>query len=171
MPRGHGGSRDGTPGTSYPNRSDLSKPKQVAIPGQGYGVQAQQIADQQALPVASSSTATPPVSAPETTSSPGLAAAAAFEMPQGLTPVDAPTERPTEPLTAGIQSGPGPGPEVLGSVFNPGTAAALLAYLASQPTATQGVKDLSYKVGQPRQIQLPALPNPQLQGQAPSPNG
>jgi len=34
-------------------------------------------------------------------------------MPQ-ITPLDAPTERPDEPVTAGAPSGPGPGPEALG---------------------------------------------------------
>lgn len=31
-----------------------------------------------------------------------------------ITPLDAPTERPDEPVTAGAPSGPGPGPEALG---------------------------------------------------------
>lgn len=34
-------------------------------------------------------------------------------LPGSLTPLDAPTARPGEPLTAGIPLGPGPGPEVL----------------------------------------------------------
>lgn len=33
-----------------------------------------------------------------------------------ITPLFAPTERPDEPITAGITRGPGPGPEVLGAV-------------------------------------------------------
>lgn len=32
----------------------------------------------------------------------------------GVTPLFAPTQRPEEPITAGIAMGPGPGPEVLG---------------------------------------------------------
>jgi hypothetical protein len=31
-----------------------------------------------------------------------------------ITPLFAPTERPDEPITAGVPIGPGPGPEVLG---------------------------------------------------------
>jgi hypothetical protein len=33
-----------------------------------------------------------------------------------ITPLFAPTERPDEPITAGITRGPGPGPEILGAV-------------------------------------------------------
>lgn len=32
-----------------------------------------------------------------------------------ITPLYAPTERPDEPITAGISRGPGPGPEILGA--------------------------------------------------------
>jgi hypothetical protein len=35
-------------------------------------------------------------------------------MDHNLPPIDAPTGRPNEPVTAGAPMGPGPGPEVLG---------------------------------------------------------
>jgi hypothetical protein len=37
-------------------------------------------------------------------------------MPGTLGALDRPTERPGEPLTAGLPSGPGPGPEALAGV-------------------------------------------------------
>ena len=42
----------------------------------------------------------------------GEVRAAAAQAP--ITPLYAPTERPDEPITAGITRGPGPGPEILG---------------------------------------------------------
>lgn len=87
MPRG--GRRKGTPGKLYPNRTDLSADTQpVRAPsGQPYGQRGAQEAAQQAIP-----------------------------LPQ-VAPIDAPTARPDEPLTAGLSQGPGPGPEILGAGF------------------------------------------------------
>lgn len=34
--------------------------------------------------------------------------------PPSMVPLDAPTQRATEPITAGLPVGPGPGPEALG---------------------------------------------------------
>lgn len=79
----------------------------IKIPGQEYGAQAEQVRSQQAVPVAP-----PPSAAPVQTSLETLLAGA----PR---PSDAPTlldgesERPHEPITAGLPSGPGPGPEAL----------------------------------------------------------
>jgi hypothetical protein len=92
-----GGRRRGTAGKAYPNRTDLNGGTQVKIPGQEYGAQAEQVRAQQALPVAA-----PP------------------------TPDDAPSllegqsQRPNEPLTAGLPSGPGPGPEAINALSNVG---------------------------------------------------
>lgn len=87
---GSGGTRTGTPGTAYTNRSDLNKPS-TSIPqtttGQTYGTAKSQTDAQRAVP------STPP---------PSLAV-----------PLTAPTERPNEPVTSGMTTGPGPGPEVL----------------------------------------------------------
>jgi len=88
-----GGRRNGTPGKAYSNRTDLNAPKpaMAKIPGQPYGAQAEQVRSQQAMPVQSA-----PLPNPD--SIPGL--------------MD-PTQRPNEPVTAGIAAGPGPGPEAL----------------------------------------------------------
>jgi hypothetical protein len=79
-----GGRRAGTPGTTYTNRTDLNtnrQPVQVAT-NQPYGVAGQQAAAQRAVPL--------PEQAP---------------VPSG--PFDRPTDRPHEPVTAGIDLGPG----------------------------------------------------------------
>lgn len=82
-----GGRRTGTPGTAYPNRSDLQGAQPVtAATGQAYGQAGAQRAAQQAIPL------------------PG---------PGELGPFDRPTERPQEPVTAGLPVGAGPGPEAL----------------------------------------------------------
>jgi hypothetical protein len=66
-----------------------------------------------------------------------------------------PTDRPNEPLTAGLPIGPGPGPEVLqgvGAIASAANAeqnstAAFLSHLANQPNATSAVRDLAGMVG------------------------
>ena len=90
MPRkGKGGPRSGNPGTSYTNRTDLAADTQpVAVPtGQTYGEAGRQ---QQAMSA---------IGIPDLEGMLG-------SMP-GLTD---PSQRPDEPLTAGMPMGPGPGP-------------------------------------------------------------
>lgn len=102
MPRG--GRRSGTPGAQYGNRSDLQQgPRPMpptAAPGQTYGVAAAQVRAQQAVPVGPTPTPTVPA-APSPAAPTGTAP---------IIPLDAPTMRPNEPVTAGSPSGPGPGP-------------------------------------------------------------
>lgn len=77
----------------YSNRSDLRNPAgkvaKMAAKGQGYGEAGKQMASQSVVPVAA-----PPTEAP--TVAPG-----------GLGSLNRPTERPTEPVTAGAPFGPG----------------------------------------------------------------
>jgi hypothetical protein len=106
QPGRSGGRRQGRPGTAYPNRSDLQAPK--AAPGQEYGQQAAQLRGQKVMPLpqgppASSNTVSPMAAAP-------MAQAPAVLAP---TPLSAPTERPNEPVTAGLPFGPGPGPSAI----------------------------------------------------------
>lgn len=62
-----------------------------------------------------------------------------------------PTERPNEPITAGMPTGPGPGPESLPGIgamasagnVDQGTVANLISSLASQPGASSAVQDLA----------------------------
>jgi hypothetical protein len=107
MPRG--GRRKGTPGQAYGNRTDLQKPQAPGTPvfkGQPYGA-----ATEQAAVAASGGGAAPPGQPPGAGAPvggpPGVA-------PGGLGPLTRPTERPGEPITHGLASGPGGGPEVLG---------------------------------------------------------
>jgi hypothetical protein len=81
----------------YPNRSDLRNAggkvaKQVAK-GQTYGEAAKQMASQSAVPMAAAPTDSPPQI-----------------QPGQLGAFTRPTERPTEPVTAGASFGPGPTP-------------------------------------------------------------
>jgi hypothetical protein len=67
-----------------------------------------------------------------------------------VTPLYAPSERPTEPVTAGIAMGEGPGPEVLGININQDTEAdraRLISYLpaleaaAADPNSSQAFRN------------------------------
>lgn len=69
---------------------------------------------------------------------------------EAVTPLYAPTQRPDEPVTAGIPMGAGPGPEVLGINTNQDTEsdrARLISYLpaleaaASDPNSSQAFRN------------------------------
>lgn len=131
MPRkGRGGSRQGAPGQAYTNRSDLNQNRMPvqAAPGQTYGDRAGQERAQQAVPMGSP---------------PSAVRASAAPPP----PLNAPSSRPDEPLTAGMPFGEGPGPEAVARQPNPDLAT-LRRYLpaleiaASQDGATAGFKNL-----------------------------
>lgn len=118
-PTGRGGARAGKPGVAYQNRSDLTQAPSAA-PNQVYGQRAAQLRSQASLPL------------PQQAPPPGAGAGAATPTgtsaqpgggappPQSLGPLNAPTQRPGEPITAGLNTGPGPGPEALQTgVLNP----------------------------------------------------
>lgn len=98
-----GGTRQGKPGVAHPNRSDLNAPKIARFQNQQYGTQVAQVAQQQAAPP-------PAVPGPPLRPS----------VPQQFTPtsvsLQSPTQRPNEPVTAGLATGPGAGPEALGGL-------------------------------------------------------
>lgn len=99
-----GGRRQGRTGERYANRSDLQSGARLPIrsaPSQQYGERTRIEELQRALP---SRRAVTPVAAP----------APAAVAPVPPPPLDAPTEAPDEPVTAGSAFGPGPGPEALG---------------------------------------------------------
>ena len=80
----------------YPNRSDLRNPatKKVSFTGQTYGQAAQQASSQQAVSAGSA---------------PADVAAQQVARPvPGAQSLTRPTERPTEPITAGANFGAGP---------------------------------------------------------------
>ncbi len=94
MPRG--GRRAGSPGKSYGSRTDLNLNR--AAPGQQYGKATAQEQALAAVPIQ-------PPSAPDVTAS-----------AEAWTPLPgdpAVTALPDEPITAGLNTGPGAGPEAL----------------------------------------------------------
>lgn len=101
---GRGGPRSGAPGQAYGNRSDLNGGTQApqAAPGQVYGQRQDQLNAQQAVPL--------PEQAP-----PGAGPPQPAPQPGGLTPPTAGSARPDQPITAGIDSGPGPDSSILAS--------------------------------------------------------
>jgi hypothetical protein len=94
----------------YPNRSDLrgGKMPKMAATGQTYGEAGKQMAAQAAVPMAPSPTE-PAITAP----------LPPVQMPGQITDLTGPTNRPNEPLTAGMNFGPGPGSEVFGAIPRP----------------------------------------------------
>lgn len=145
MPRG--GRRTGTPGRSYAQRTDLQQAGKVvplmAATGQQYGKATEQLEAQRALPVAA-----PP---PPATAAPGAVPAASGTAspaipPVTVVPLDAPTTRLAEPVTAGVPVGPGPGAEVLGLPNENGVQdlamwLPMLEFAASQPNATMQMRN------------------------------
>lgn len=104
MPQsGRGGKRVGRPGAQYQNRSDMQQSPR-AVPGQPYGVAGQQVAAQQQMPL------------PQT---PAPAGGASPEPTATLPGLTDPTARPQEPLTHGLPTGPGAGPEAIGVPVGP----------------------------------------------------
>jgi hypothetical protein len=98
-----GGKRKGTVGTQYPNRSDLRAPALANQPST-YGDKAQQQRAVQAVPLPRPQGSVP---------GPALAGGPAPAPPiPGASPFDRPTERPGEPVTAGLPIGAGPGPSM-----------------------------------------------------------
>lgn len=102
MPRKRqGGPRQGAQGSAYGNRTDLNQGVRVAT-GQPYGQASAQEAAQRAVPLPA---------APRVQAAPPQPAPAA--LPGAAGPFTRATERPGEPLTAGLSIGPGPGPEAV----------------------------------------------------------
>lgn len=120
-----GGARTGTPGTPYANRSDLRQAPRAAT-GQEYGKAGAQIAAQRAVPLP----AAPPVQG--TTPIPA-SGAAGFATPSDTPSLTDPTQRPDEPVEAGMPFGPGPGPEA-GPAPMSDVEARLRALYAAHPT-------------------------------------
>jgi hypothetical protein len=70
---------------------------------------------------------------------------------QPIVPLTAPTQRPNEPVTAGAPVGPGPGPEILGTMptqVGGASAKQTIQALASHPDASPELKRLASILGQ-----------------------
>lgn len=151
MPRtGKGGPRNGKVGQMYGNRTDLNTSLPVTtVPGQGYGEAAQQRAAQQAIPMGSTPVpgATAPAPAPATPQQMPQATmsdqmAATPQAYPGDLPFLHPTMYPNEPITSGIDSGPGPGSEAL--YGTPAPVARDLIMAAQRPGASALLMDLAH---------------------------
>lgn len=123
MPRtGQGGTRQGSSGQAYPNRSDLNtQPIQADPAGRPYGERQAQEEAQRQIPLP----AQRPVAAPQ----PGMNG-----------PLARASQRPNEPVTAGLGIGAGPGPE--GLLINQGTESS--KQLLNQAAAEMGDPTLAY---------------------------
>jgi hypothetical protein len=120
-----GGPRGGTPGQSYPNRTDIAAQPSLparAATGQTYGKAQSQLEAQRAVPMAPPRVTLPSaVPSPAPAAGPGVGASPSpmpGPPPQNMPPGmfgdhERPTERPGEPVTAGAAMGPGPGQEAL----------------------------------------------------------
>lgn len=156
MAGGHGGSR--TPANPAPvsgpgalsRRTDGKQPIRVQN-DQDYGDRKTAIAAQQAAPLKQQGEAPPmqvPQGQPAPTPSQGQAPA-----PSGV-PFGAPTQRPDEPITTGVDIGPGAGSSIMGfpQAPNPaqgtGQMTALLANLSASDTT--GILGQLYQAAQAR---------------------
>jgi hypothetical protein len=128
----------------YSRRTD-GGPAQVmsAAPGQAYGDKKAELDAQRVAPMAG----TAPLPAPAT---PGAGSEGAMPAYTGL-PLNAPTQRPDEPVTHGVDIGPGGGSDVLG-LPNPaqgtGQMTALLQRYASIDTT--GILGTLFQAAQAR---------------------
>lgn len=126
----NGGSRQGTPGAAYSNRRDLQTQKPTAATNQEYGKAGAQLASQRAVPMAGVAAGVPPTAQPAPGQGP---------MQTGPPPPDLyrPTELPNEPVTHGLPTGPGAGPEALpiqSTAMGDPTAIQIRAMLRADPT-------------------------------------
>jgi hypothetical protein len=98
---GSGGARQGAQGASYTNRQDLNEAPRQAVQtasGQPYGARTAQEQAQKAMPL--------PAQAPIQPAGTAVAPPA-YMTPDDVPTFGAPSQRPDEPVTAGLSFGPG----------------------------------------------------------------
>jgi len=130
------------PRKARPQRTDLSLPK-VTVPGQDYGKQQAQMTAMQSVPMAQGEMAPAQMAAAMPTQQ---------ATPQVPTPLQSaelkflhPSDRPDEPITHGIDIGPGGGSEVLAPPHPMAQApnASMLQQMAMAPGATADIKQMA----------------------------
>lgn len=148
-PNRRGGSRTGSPGVAYPQRTDLNAGKVLPITaptGLPYGEHKALVDTQRQVPIA----AAPPAPVPGGAGATPLPATPAplAPAPGSFPPLDRPTERPHEPITAGAPVGAGPGPEAVGQL--PATLSSVIAQAAqaSGSTDLQFLAEQAQRFGQ-----------------------
>lgn len=98
-----GGRRQGTPGKGYANRSDLAVSRDMS----------QNTAATGGMQPPTGGTPSPPQGALPVSDGQTGGVPAFFRGPDDSPNLTDPTQRPGEPLTSGLSSGPGPGPEAI----------------------------------------------------------
>lgn len=131
-----------TPGVSGPGalsrRTDRGPAQKLRdLPDAQYGEAATYRDLQQQAPLAQS-----PAAPQATRASAGRTLAA--QQGASVTPLHAPTQSPSEPVTAGAAAGPGPGPEALNLAPQPVTAYASAAQALQAAAATSQNPDLQW---------------------------
>lgn len=158
MPRQkRGGERQGTPGTKYPNRTDLSTPKPLAptaTPGQQYGAKTAQLNAQKIIPMASGPLGLGNPSGPTPQGQPSSAPAGG-PMPGSLGDLTDGSQRPDEHLMTGVNAGPGPGSEALAPMLPDSPAASALALLNSLEVVSPAVASVRNQLALQAQNQMP----------------
>lgn len=136
-------------GATYPNRSDLQAQPPTAATGLPYGEHQALVQAQQAMPIAS-----PAGPAPSPVPADQQALALAQAMPPPSNPLDQPSTRPNEPITAGLPSGPGDnslaplntdtGPDL--DVLALGSYLPMLEVLSARPGSSSELRQLVRRV-------------------------
>ena len=142
------------------NRTDLAQPapptpgpsqvQPVTVPtGLPYGEAGQLRTAQQAQPLPATGPGTTPIPAPAAAppayqGSVVQSDAQGFALPPGR--LNAPSDRPNEPITAGLPIGAGPGPEAIGQTMGTPTLGDLLTRLSINPLAGNEVTALLNRV-------------------------
>lgn len=117
-----------------------------AVSAQAYGQKGEQLAAQAQMPLPQTNAGPPmPANAGGQITPDILAMAQQFD--PRVTPLNAPTNRPGEPVTAGLTTGPGPGPEALRQSGQAQAAADTLAMMA-RITGDTAYRDMATNIMQ-----------------------
>ena len=131
----------GMPGFGAPQQTGQALAPR-AVPNQTYGAAGAQIAAQRALPMRA------PSPAPSMPPVPGVGGAPTPlpSIPPGaFGPLERPTERPSEPVTAGAALGPGPGREALPTVSPAQSSMAQMLSASAQRTGSPRLAELAQR--------------------------
>lgn len=139
---GRGGARQGAPGAVYPQRADLRAQKVSVPPSAEYGQAERLRRSQQVVPMAGAPAVPQPAvgAGPAAPPRPGGTGGAA-----GTPDFFRETERPDEPLTHGLASGPGMGPAMANPAMTDPLAIQLRALYQRFPS--QELADLLMDLG------------------------
>lgn len=111
---------------------------------QAYGMRGDQIAAQQAIPLPQQQTPAGQMAQQQPEMN---VVEQARQFDPGITPLTAPTERPGEPVQAGLAMGPGPGPDIFSQPARANAAADVLVALA-QSSGNDEMLELANRIRQ-----------------------